>query len=242
MLLTYDDVGLASAYDPPMAFTGADHTTYSYNLDRQLTSVLRPDGTTVTLNYDTAGRRSTVAFSRGTIGYGYSATTGQLTTITAPGSETLSFVYDGFLLVKTTWGGTVVGNVEAVYDNDFTVAARKVNGATVAAITRDGDLLLTGAGGLMLTRDPDNGLLLGTALGSMTTARSWTLFGELETFSASYGTTGLLSFDYTRDELGRITALVETAGATSTTWGFDYDLAGRLVEVTTEQTCAGDWL
>ena len=36
---------------------------------------------------------------------------------------------------------------------------------------------------------------------------------------------------YTRDKLGRITQKVETIGGVTTTFDYDYDLAGRLIQV-----------
>ena len=44
-----------------VAGTGANLTTYQYNLDKQPTLVTRPDGQTISFNYDTGGRLSTIA-------------------------------------------------------------------------------------------------------------------------------------------------------------------------------------
>jgi RHS repeat-associated protein len=57
-------------------------------------------------------------------------------------------------------------------------------------------------------------------------------FGELATYAAARGGTGLYNVTYTRDNLGRISQLVETIGGVNTTYGYVYDSAGRLSSVT----------
>jgi YD repeat-containing protein len=57
---SYTPVDLESDYNPPtVGFTPRD-TQYTYNLDRQLTLVTRPDGQTLSLGYDSGGRLSTL--------------------------------------------------------------------------------------------------------------------------------------------------------------------------------------
>jgi YD repeat-containing protein len=75
---------------------GATPTNYEYNLDRQLTRILRPDGDTVRFTYDTAGRPQGVIHQEGSLVYGYSGV-GNLAAVLAP-AESLSFDYDGSLL------------------------------------------------------------------------------------------------------------------------------------------------
>src|SRR5205823_13858802 len=51
---------------------------------------LRPDGLAVHRSYDTSGRLSTVQLPTGTITYGYSPTTGMLTSMSGPYGVTLT--------------------------------------------------------------------------------------------------------------------------------------------------------
>ena len=53
------------------------------------------------------------------------------------------------------------------------------------ACSYDNDGLLTGSGAETLTRDPLNGLLTGTTLGSTTTTNSYNEFGEISSFTSS---------------------------------------------------------
>jgi YD repeat-containing protein len=57
-------------------------TRYRYNLDKDLTQVIRPDGQTVSLDYDSGGRLSGMHIARGSYHYSYHPTTGQLTSLT----------------------------------------------------------------------------------------------------------------------------------------------------------------
>jgi YD repeat-containing protein len=49
-------IDLTSRYTPPDVNPGNDYTQYTYNADRQLTQIARPDGQTIGVGYDTAWR------------------------------------------------------------------------------------------------------------------------------------------------------------------------------------------
>ena len=107
-------------------------TYYTYNLDKQLTNVTRPDGQMVNLTYHIdKDHLTTLAIPRGNYDYGYDATSGQLSSITAPDTGSLSFTYDGFLPVATTWNGEVAGSVTRTYNNDFQVTGLSVGADTI---------------------------------------------------------------------------------------------------------------
>ena len=226
----YDAIGQETDYTPP-ALSGIDTITrYQYNLDKQLILITRPDVQAIDFIYDTGGRLITMGIPRGDYRYDYDVSTSQLTTLTAPDNSTLSYTYDGILVTSETLVGEVDGTVSWDYDTDFRVINRRVNSAGIV-FNYDDDSLLTQAGNLTLTRDTQNGLLSGTALGSLSTARSYNLFAELSQVSANHGANNLYTVDYTRDALGRITNKTESLGGVATTFDYDYDVAGRLVTV-----------
>ncbi|HKH46803.1 MAG TPA: RHS repeat-associated core domain-containing protein [Thermoanaerobaculia bacterium] len=227
----YSPVGLQDAYRPPALGTGPVDTTYAYDLDRRMTRVERPDGKTVTLGYDGAGRLSTLDVSRGRITYTYDPATGKPLSAGSPGGVTLTYTYDGSLLTRTTWTGPVAGTVERTYDNDFRVISEKVNGEAPVTYQYDPDGLLTRAGNLTITRDPQTGLVTGTTLGVVTTSNAYNLFGELIRQEVKVSGHPLFTADYTRDLLGRITRKVEVIESATDTWDYTYDPAGRLQEV-----------
>jgi len=225
----YTPVNLEAEYTPPDVNPGPDQTTYTYNLDRQLTLVARPDGQAISLGYDAGGRLSTMTLPTGTLSYTYQPTTGNLTTITAPANGTLSYSYDGSLPTSETWAGSVAGTVARAYNADFRITSVSVNGTPIS-LAYDNDGLLTQAGALSLTRNSQTGLLTGTTLGSVTTSQTYNAFGEMASFTASYSSSPIFNTVYTRDALGRITQKVETIQSTTNTFTYSYDLAGRLTE------------
>ncbi|MES9895786.1 MAG: Ig-like domain-containing protein, partial [Candidatus Thiodiazotropha endolucinida] len=88
----YTPIDFESSYAPPDIGMGTNITRYEYNLDKQLTSIERPNGIIVPLDYDTGGRLSTITLPRGLLQYGYNAQTGQLESVTGPIGNTLSFL------------------------------------------------------------------------------------------------------------------------------------------------------
>ena len=228
---TFNAVNLGTSYTAPN-LGGNSQTTYAYNLDRQLTTITRPDAQVLNFSYDTAGRLSALTIPGGQYSYAYNATTGNLASITAPGSNTLSYTFDGSLLTRTTWAGTITGNVSRTFDNFFRAASQSVNGANTVNFTYDNDSLLTSAGSLTLTRNAQNGLVTGTTLGNVTDTMGYNGFAEVTSYAASFNSTPLLNEQYTRDKLGRISQKTETIGGATNTYAYTYDQAGRLTAVT----------
>ncbi|MEW8052519.1 MAG: RHS repeat-associated core domain-containing protein [Candidatus Thiodiazotropha sp.] len=175
----YTPIDFESSYAPPDIGMGTIITRYEYNLDKQLTSIERPNGIIVPLDYDTGGRLSTITLPRGLLQYGYNAQTGQLESVTGPIGNTLSFTYDGPLLLTETWIGEVAGSVGRDYDNNFWLTGFSVNGVMV---TREYDMdgLLIQAGDLTLDRDPINGLATATHLAEVDSVTLYNQFGEIE--------------------------------------------------------------
>lgn len=227
----YTPVDLMSAYTPPTAGTVITPTLYTYNVDRQLTRITRPDGQLVDVGYDSAGRQNAVTISRGTTSYSYDPTTGNPATISAPGGIDLAYNYDGALLTGETWSGPVIGSVNRAYDNNFRVISTSVNSGQVVTFQYDQDNLLTQAGVLTLTYHAQNGLLTGSVLGSVTDTIGYNGFAESLTYNTAYNGTSLYTVQRARDQLGRIMVITETIGGVTDAYGYSYDLAGRLTQV-----------
>ena len=228
---TYTAVDQAGSATPPNVGLTTPGTGYTYNADGQLTRLLRPDSVEVVLGYDPAGRPSTVTFDRGQLGFTYSPTTGLLTQLTAPGSNTLAFTYDGALPKTATWSGAVAGSVGVTYNADFRVASQTVNGAGAVSFGYDGDGLVTLAGALGLKRHAQHGLLERDSVGGVLGVWGYDGHGALASYTATHNASPLFATTYARDSLGRITSLTETVQGVSTTLAYSYDPAGRLWEV-----------
>ena len=228
----YTAANLTSAYTPPDVLPGNDQTVYEYNVDQQLTRITRPDGQTVSFGYDSAGRLNSVTSAGGTISFTYNPLTGNLAGTTTSGGIGTSYAYDGALLTGETWSGTVAGNVGYTYNNDFLITGQIINGSNAITFQYDHDGLLTQAGNLTLQLDPQNSLLVGSTLGSITDTWSTNDFGEASGYEAAFGGTTLYNVQYTRDDLGRITQKTETIGGVTDVYGYSYDLVERLTGVT----------
>ncbi|MBX3001211.1 MAG: hypothetical protein KF893_21995 [Caldilineaceae bacterium] len=227
----YTEIDLPAHYTPPDVNPGSDRTQFSYNSDGRLAQTTRPDGQTISAGYDGVGRLNGVTIARGTVGYAYHPTSGQVAAVNAPDGVNLTYSYDGWLLTGKNWTGPVAGSVGYVYDNRFRLTSTSVNGGAAVAFQYADDSLLTQAGALALSRNAQNGLLTGSALGGVTDGWGYNSFAEPISYSASYNAAPLFSIQYQRDKLGRITRKSETIGGATNVYTYTYDLAGRLTSV-----------
>ena len=227
----YTAVDLMSSYTPP-SVSGTGATNYSYNLDRDLTQIARPDGQTVQFGYDGGGRLNSVTAPTETIGYSFDPNTGNLTSASISTGESLSYSYNGPLLISAALTGTVAGTVSRSYDDNFWVSSESLNGSNVTNFTYDNDGFVTKAGSLSVKLNSKDGLITGTTLGSLTDARTYNAFGELTGLTDKYKTTALYAVTYTRDADGRISGKTETVGGNKNAYVYTFDAAGRLTAVT----------
>jgi len=228
----YTAVDLQAQYTPPTIGLPTPQTQYQYNLDKQLTKIVRPDSQVIDFIYNQdTGRLDRLSLPHGQQDYAYSST-GNLDTMTAPDGSTLSYGYDGFLPLFERWGnGPINGTVAHYYDANFRVTATLVNTDHQITYQYEADGLLIRAGGLWLGYDPKNGLLIDTVLGEVKTHRTHNGFGEVATETATFADNPRYTIDYRRDKLGRITQKEETIEGVTTTYGYQYDVAGRLEAV-----------
>ena len=153
----YTALDQTDSYSAPAVGGTPSLTTYSYNLDKDLTAITRPDGTNVVFNYDNAGRLADISIPRGAYDYTYQPHTRLIANITAPDGNSLHFTYDGSVPESEAWSGAVSGTVESAFDQNFRLAMLTVDGGTVNYFY-DQDGLLTRAGVLQIDRDQENGL------------------------------------------------------------------------------------
>ena len=151
------------------------------------------------------------------------------------------FPFSGNLLTRETWTGPVNGFVSYIYDNDLEVTSRRVNARAAVAFAHDADRLLTVAGDLTITRNPQNGLITGAAIGSISESWSYNEFAEPTHYSAVVGATPLYSFQFARDALGRAISRTETIGGVTNEYAYTYDAADRLTVVTVNGSIAATY-
>jgi RHS repeat-associated protein len=209
----------------------ASITRYAHDPDGQITSLSRSDGRSLAFRYDAAGRLAEAEGTEGLFSYGYDESTGQLSTMKG-GAASLAFTYDGSLATSLTLSGAVSGTVSFGYDSQLRLSSQVINGGHAVAYQYDRDGLLTAAGALQAVRDASTGFLKGTTLGVLGTTYQYDGYGSLQSARAVAGAATVLETGYVRDDLGRITEITETDGAQTTRWGYGYDAAGRLAQVT----------
>lgn len=228
--LVRQSVAAAGSVDAPV-------TSFEYNASRDVTRMVLPDGRAVDYGYDAAGRLVSIAAGRGTTGLFYDGVTGALERMEDPDGGSLSFDHDGPLLTSTTATGAGAGSVAYSYDDSLRVTSERVNGGNGVSFTYDRDDLLIRAGRLDIERTPENGSIVGTALGSndgsrrVVTRQALNPYGELAAFRASTGQDVLFDVTYRRDELGRVVEKTESVQGESVATLYEYDAAGRLESV-----------
>jgi RHS repeat-associated protein len=200
-------------------------------------AITRPGGDRADYTYDPAGKLTTITTPTATYSYTYGlngcASCGGGTkpdSVTRNG-ETLTYTYDGSLLLSMTSGGSVNGSVEWAYDNEFRVIGQSVNGADPVTYGYDTEGLLKSVGQLTLTRTAATGFLSGTSMNGVTTSYGYNPFGETTSYSAKAGATSVYDVSYTRDGAGRIVGKTETVNGQTTAFTYGYDNAGRLTSV-----------
>lgn len=232
----YSPVNLESRFSPPELIPGTNDTHLIHNADRELTLVWRPDGETVRFDYSGDGcncaRLNSVVHARGTNFFAYDPLTGNLASIRAADGTLLTHTYDGPLLLSETWSGPVNGSVGVTYDSSFRPATQSVNGADAIVFGYDPDSLLIRAGTLTLTNDPQTGLLIGGTLDSIADRWSYNGFAEPVSHVATTNGAPVYTAQYTRDAIGRIEAVTESISGVTNSFGYHYDLAGHLTNVT----------
>lgn len=231
---TYNPQGLMASIVPPIV-AGTGPTTLDYNDDKQILTITRPGAEQLGFEYDAEGRITSVELSENGV---TSATyimsylvAGQLASITGPGAQTVSYGYQGELVVSESWGGIVEGSINWTYDNAFRLATELVTGGKTINYAYDDDDLLMGAGAFSITRSANNGLVQTASLGVVDDAWAYNTFGEVESYSAKTNAIPVYEVVYSRDDLGRITNKIESIDGDTNTYDYEYDLRGQLIEV-----------
>ena len=84
---------------------------------------------------------------------------------------------------------------------------------------------------MTITRDPETGRELTTQLGNVTRERTYTAFGEPESYTAKFSGTEIYYEHYTYNKLGWITDLERRQNGFNEDLHYEYDDRGRLIEV-----------
>jgi hypothetical protein len=224
-------------------------TAYVPTLDRRPDQITLPSGEVLDADYDDKNRLHTVTAT--TAGPSYALTLnytpsndpdpnkrGKLESIVGPVAGTeIHFVHEGLLEAGSTTQGVLPGGAAIALGRTFydelRVETETVNGSTVS-FSYDNDGQLWTAGDLILTRDPDHGLVTGTTLASgghtITDSLIPTPFGEPDLYIALRDGVEIFRIDYEPfDRRGQLRTKTETIkGGTPQVFEYDYTTARQL--------------
>lgn len=173
----YTPINYEAGYTPPGIGPGLGQVNYEYNLDKQLSRIIRSDGAEMNMSYSANGRLSNISIPRGLFTYSYDEQTGKIASLTAPDGGVLSYQFDGPLLTIENWNGQVIGNVEYQYNGKFLQIGQNINGNNIA-FGYDDDGLKIQAGDLTINRD-DAGQIVGTNIDIVESTHVYNGFGEI---------------------------------------------------------------
>ena len=177
-LFSYLPKGQMEAYVPPSVSSTDPSTRYTFDLDGLLTSVIRPDGLSITFAYNQGGKLTQMTLPKGVYSYQY-GNDYKLKTVQTFDGNTLDYEYDGSLLRNMRWSGNITGDVGYQYLNETLDISRIcVNTTSCISYAYDQDGLLMQSGDMVLRRNDQNGQILGVALGGVETTYLYNTFAE----------------------------------------------------------------
>lgn len=227
---------LIASYVAPQIGTQSFITNYSYNRDKQITRITRPDGSLVDFSYlPVNGLLGSISVPEGVYSSQYDSAN-QLISLSAPASVVMGRTYDAGLVTRQTLQTPGFSSrLEYTYDR-FEKSSIRVSavGPTFSqvALGYDKDRKLTQAGQMAIVRDPVSGLVSSTSLGGVQENYTYdSQFGELSSYQALFNGAEIFKQMFTRDLLGRITSKQETVNGITKLYAYTYDSSGRLSEV-----------
>ena len=206
-------------------------TKYTYNADRQQTSIKRPDGLEIKPVYDSSGRLDFISLPSGDVDFTYDPERGYITGITVPDGNTLSYEYDGFLPTVESWEGTINGSIQRVFDKDLNLVSEFINNSDPIYFKYDDDDLLTQAGDLQITSGAELEYITSTVIGNVSDVLTYNNFGQKVTYTATYKGEILYSYHLGYDKAGQIIEKQETILGETHHYAYTYNSAGSLSEV-----------
>jgi RHS repeat-associated protein len=239
---------LMSSYQPP-ALTGLSvkNTTYTYNDDKQLTSVIRPDTQTAGYTYNaTTGLLSSLNLARGNNAYQYQYRSEKVSRADSADGIASEFTYYGDSVLSETQlrssDDFLYARLEYGFDSDHRKVSRTLQGnsstpSSTIATTLNDDNMPVQIGSMTLGYSYPSGRLSSTVLDKISDSRTYDSYGKLESYTATYTPAigpvqTLYSYTLTRDVMSRISAKSETILGVTDLFNYTYDVAGRLTAVT----------
>jgi RHS repeat-associated protein len=246
---------LPSGYQPPI-LSGVTNvnTTYSYNDDKQLTQVTKPNGQSINYSYDLTTGLMT----------GFTAPAGNYVIETNMPSELPSKItmpngFSSYINWANTEGvyyayhnasDTMLYSYAKNYESNGNLSSDVVTNpsGTLSSISYeyDNDNRPWKAGDMVMTYNTPNGQLTTVKMGTSSTTGftdtyTYNTFGEVTGYTAKRGPTTLYTMTLTRDALGRIDTKSQTMNSATDAYVYGFDTAGRLQQVTKNSSVVANY-
>lgn len=249
-VFSYNSLELLLSYSPPgLGNSIPVATNYTYNADKQLLTILNPDGKKTTFNYDPAtGTINSIVTPEGTYNYRFDPSYGIYDAVQTPQGllSEKQLIEDGFVKfdILRKKDGEVIGVYSATPNNlgqvSFDAVTSNFNSPQIPLsynYKADGKLegVSSSFHNMSTTYDKDSGRIAEIKVYSGSSEvkdyYQYNSYGELTTYVASYNGTFLYSLDLMHDNLGRVISKIESVGNFSNQYEYSYNLSGRLSEV-----------
>lgn len=230
----YDGNNKISSYIAPATEHEPESVTlYNYDLDRRVSSVVYPDSSSATFNYQSdRNRLASITIPEGVYTYLYNDSDDEIDFVDAPGNIQYSRTFDSGIPISRIWGGDIQGTVTQEIDNHFRVKKQQVNDMPAVEFEYDRDGLPIAAGPLQINRHGQKGgLVESTQLGVVATEYTYSDFGEIVSIQTIAGGDVVYRLDLLRDVIGRIVQKTESIQSELIVEVYTYDDFDRLVEV-----------
>ncbi|MBN2179211.1 MAG: hypothetical protein JW743_07250 [Deltaproteobacteria bacterium] len=232
-ILSYNALNLNDYYQTPLS----GGYSYVYDRDRRLIRTNYPSGAQINNIYDKT-RLVQIQTPEDTIDYTYLCGT-KVGSVT-DGTDTVSYNYDGTLIIGEILSGTINQTLSCTYNNDFAINSFDYAGAA-ESYAYDNDGLLISAGRFSISRNLDNGLPEVVTDGDMALDRTFSGYGEVDEEFYSVAGSGIAAWDVIRDDNGRIMDKTETVVGVTTDYSYTYDSLGRLLTVTKDSVLVEEY-
>ncbi|AFY03088.1 RHS repeat domain-containing protein [Bdellovibrio bacteriovorus] len=243
-LFSFNEFGLMESYVPPAPLGGGyKNTQYQYNLDKQLTAIIRPDGQRLEYIYgDTDGLLKEIVTPSGKQSYTYEPNSDRIKSALSIYGVQTSFAYGGVNTTSETQFSPFIGTTKILFDynkknqrNARIIEGNKFKTNRINTSYRlDGKIAQVGD--LTITYDQSSGRPIGTSLHNIKETLSYDTYGNIHTYEArleipNLPVKTLYSYALERDLAFRIVGKSETIQGVTTQYSYTYDSAGRLIEV-----------
>ena len=235
-VFAFSPTGARMSWASPAVADVTDRTEYRYDADGDVSSIVRPDGSSVATGRDGAGRVTRVAHPSGTVSLRYGGAAGQLDRVTHSGGQVVTWTHDGDLPVGETATGAVAGETRRELDGEGRLTRSTVVGSDPITYAYDTGGLVARGGALEIARNASTGFVSSTTLGSATSTYTYDAFGDPVTLGDAHSGAATFAESYVRDRGARITERTETTAGETHRFAYEYDAAGRLIEVSRDGT------